>query len=318
MSRRKKKQSVETEPNKTDKVESPVRNDTTNETAEKAKTTKDPTKTTKTAKDNNTTQNGTTKKTGPTTTTGKQKALHQNGKPVVKPTRPKPGVKPTATVPGKKPAIKPTTAPVKPNMTKPKPGPSVVKVNRPAEQVKWKEPRPTQDEFVFSGTQLRVEKDSCLAKNSIQDGNSAFGMLEVRKDMKVEWTIKIAQGAQVAVGVMQTDDSLKKNDTKYRKLLNNIFCTDRLGYGYFGKDGGVMKGGKYRKYGASFKAGDIVTVVLDMAINQLEFKKDNKSQGVAFSNIPTGCYRLAVMLPKKMHKVVIQSVQLWDVDKSNV
>ncbi|ETO09543.1 hypothetical protein RFI_27833 [Reticulomyxa filosa] len=172
-----------------------------------------------------------------------------------------------------------------------------------------------QHQFAFSGTQLRIDSTSCLAKNNIQDGNSAFGSLEVTKDMKVEWTLKVMQGAQVVIGVMQTDESLKKNNTKYRKLLNNIFCTDRSGYGYFGKDGGVMKGGKYRKYGAPYKSGDSVTVLLDMVTNQLQFGKDSKPQGIAFSNIPTGCYRLAVMLPKKMHKVIIEKVQVWEIDK---
>ncbi|ETO18460.1 hypothetical protein RFI_18806 [Reticulomyxa filosa] len=168
---------------------------------------------------------------------------------------------------------------------------------------------------MYAGTQLRIEGDSCLSKNSIQDGNSALGSLEVTKDMKVGWTLKIMQGTHAAVGVMRTDDSLKKNDAKYRKLLNTIFCTDRLGYGYFGKDGGVMKGGKYRKYGNGYKAGDTVTVLLDMATSQVEFGKGDKSQGIAFSNIPIGSYRLAVMLPKKMHKVVIEKVQVWQVDK---
>jgi len=185
--------------------------------------------------------------------------------------------------------------------------------NKPT-TIQWKPPRKIDEEFIYSGSQLRVDKGCCLAKSTIQDGNSAFGTLEVTKNMKIEWSLKIVQGTQVAIGVLQTPESFHKNAMKLRKMSNSIFCMDGFGYAYFGKDGGVMKGGKYRKYGAPFKAGDFVSILLDMVSNKLQFSKGAKSQGIAFSNIPTGRYRLAVMLPKRMHQVVIENVQLWEVD----
>ena len=58
------------------------------------------------------------------------------------------------------------------------------------------------------------------------------------------------------------------------------------GYGYFGNNGAVyVNGAAGVAYGASYTAGDVIGVALDMDTGDLEFFKNNVSQGVAFTGL---------------------------------
>ena len=57
------------------------------------------------------------------------------------------------------------------------------------------------------------------------------------------------------------------------------------GYAYFGNSGKVFTAGAGVTYGASYTAGDIIGVALDMDTGDIEFFKNNVSQGVAFTGL---------------------------------
>jgi len=63
-----------------------------------------------------------------------------------------------------------------------------------------------------------------------------------------------------------------------------------IDYGYYSDSGQKRQGGTSSSYGASFTAGDIIGVAFDADNGSLTFYKNNTSQGVAFSSIPTGNY----------------------------
>ena len=127
----------------------------------------------------------------------------------------------------------------------------------------------------------------------------------------IEITIK--QGDNISVGVCNISGAIKTS--KNKKLLTSFFSNDINGYGYMGKDGGIQRSGRYKKYGNPFKAGDKISIRLDMNSKTLAFTLNGDDQGIAFKNLPSGDYRLAITLTKKWQKITLSKTTVWDKKK---
>ncbi|NDC49301.1 MAG: hypothetical protein EBZ61_09545 [Micrococcales bacterium] len=68
------------------------------------------------------------------------------------------------------------------------------------------------------------------------------------------------------------------------------------GYGYNAIDGKKYNNGTAGTYGASYTSGDIIGVAFDADAGTLTFYKNNTSQGIAYSSIPSGTYFPAVSI----------------------
>ena len=174
----------------------------------------------------------------------------------------------------------------------------------------WVQREKSKDKWEDCGAKLNIEKSSVSTKTSIKDGNSAFGKLIIKNKMKAKWDISIKQGDNIGVGICNVTGGLKTN--KNKKLLTKSFTTDMMGYGYMGNNGATQKGGKVKKYGEKFKAGDKVSIILDMNAKSLSFLLNGEDQGIAFKNIPSGDYRLAASLCEKMQKITLSKTTIWD------
>ena len=177
-------------------------------------------------------------------------------------------------------------------------------------EANWVQREKTKDKWEDCGPKLEIEKSSVSTKSSIKDGNSAFGKIVIKNKMKVRWDITIKQGDNIGVGICNTSGGLKTN--KNKKLLTQSFTNDMMGYGYMGNDGGTQRSGRYKKYGEKFKAGDKVSIILDMNAKSLSFVLNGDDQGVAFKNLPSGDYRLAASFFEKMQKITLNKTTIWD------
>jgi len=157
---------------------------------------------------------------------------------------------------------------------------------------------------------MTIDKKTLLANNSLKNGNTAIGTLTFQKNVKIKWEILINQGDGISIGIIALVGDI--NSAKNRKILNSFFGNNVSGYAYIGKDGGIMRSGRYKKYGEKFKKGDIIGVRLNCKKNTLSFTINGNDQGIAYKNLPTAQYRLAVSLPSKWHKCTLKSISVWD------
>jgi len=92
--------------------------------------------------------------------------------------------------------------------------------------------------------------------------------------------------------------SRRENHSQIGENRSLFLFNKRLAWGY------GQTGHKYHsesepgtKYGAAFKAGDVVEVQLDLDKKTLSFLLNGQSQGVAYDTLPSGNYCLAVSMP---------------------
>eukprot|EP01083_Nonionella_stella_P089362 249347_1 len=180
---------------------------------------------------------------------------------------------------------------------------------------KWnKRENQSKDKWDGAGGKLVIEKSSVSTKTNIKDGNSCFGKLKVKgNNMKCKWDVTIKQGDNIGVGVCNISGTLKT--AKNKKLLTQSFTNDICGYGYMGNDGGIQRSGRYKKYGQKFKAGDKVSIILDMKQKTLAFELNGDNQGTAFKNLPAGEYRVAATFFEKSQKITLNKTTVWDIVK---
>jgi len=180
-------------------------------------------------------------------------------------------------------------------------------------EVNWsKRDDVSKDKWDQSGPKLQIEKSAVSTKANIKDGNSCFGKLVVKNKMKAKWEVTVKQGDNVGIGVCNISGGLS---AKNKKLLTQSFTSDINGYGYMSGDGGCQRSGRHKKYGKPFKAGDKVGVILDTQEKSLSFELNGEDLGVAFKNLPSGEYRVAVSMFEKLQKVILNKVTVWDVAK---
>merc|ERR1712228_648414 len=189
------------------------------------------------------------------------------------------------------------------------------KKSKKSDSTNWtKRESAKKDKWDECGAKLNIEKSSVSTKTNIKDGNSSFGKLSVKGNkMKIEWVVTIKHGDNIAIGICNVIGGLKTN--KNKRLLTQSFTNDIGGYGYMGNDGGIQRSGRYKKYGKKFKAGDKVSIILDMKMKSLSFILNGEDQGVAFKNLPSGEYRLAATFCEKGQKITLNKTNIWDVAK---
>ena len=176
--------------------------------------------------------------------------------------------------------------------------------------INWLKRAKVSDKWNTCGSKMTIDKKTLLANNSLKNGNTAIGTLTFQKNVKIKWEILINQGDGISIGIIALVGDI--NSAKNRKILNSFFGNNVSGYAYIGKDGGIMRSGRYKKYGEKFKKGDIIGVRLNCKKNTLSFTINGNDQGIAYKNLPTAQYRLAVSLPSKWHKCTLKSISVWD------
>ena len=93
-------------------------------------------------------------------------------------------------------------------------------------------------------------------------------------------TLVNAQGTDTRIGIGSTYLNSSNSPPVFREYLDNT----NDGHG---KNGAPDAGGFDTDYGASFTAGDIIGVALDIDNGTIAFYKNNSSQGTAFTDIKT-------------------------------
>ena len=115
----------------------------------------------------------------------------------------------------------------------------------------------------------------------------------------VRWKLRVNHGGEGVFVIGITSQS-----GQWAHTLNSGFYGGNSkghNYGYNGYSGNKVTHGNFKKYGAKYRAKDIIGVVLDLQAGTLSFSKNGISQGVAF-NVERGPdidYKLAVALQDK-------------------
>jgi hypothetical protein len=97
-----------------------------------------------------------------------------------------------------------------------------------------------------------------------------------------EVTAGTASSFQITVGI-----------AKSTATLNNYLGQDANGWSYYGANGNKINAATQLGYGATFAAGDVIGVKLDLDAGTIEFLKNNVSQGTAYSSL-SGTFFAAV------------------------
>eukprot|EP01084_Bolivina_argentea_P288927 496012_1 len=127
---------------------------------------------------------------------------------------------------------------------------------------------------------------------------AAFGSFECSEEGRIyHWKIQILEGNDVNLGVIFSDQC-KKNRKQMWWLAEE-------GYSYWGQDGQIYHSDKYKKYGDTYGAGDIIDVWLNLKKYNISFAKNDEKYGKAFKVKKEQKYRFGVGLSGHPHKLQI-------------
>ena len=115
-----------------------------------------------------------------------------------------------------------------------------------------------------------------------------FGSVECGEEGKLyHWRVKVVSGSNdVNVGVIFSETA-KKNKKQ-------MWWLDEPGYAYWGDDGQVYHSDRFKKYGATYGAGDEIDVWLNLKKWNVSFAKNGEKYGKAFKVNKEKTYRLGV------------------------
>eukprot|EP01084_Bolivina_argentea_P096356 173254_1 len=143
---------------------------------------------------------------------------------------------------------------------------------------------------------LVIEENTILKTTESKSVMCAFGAVECKEDGKIyHWKIKIVEGNDVNLGVIFSDQC-KKNKKQ-------MWWLDTVGWSYWGDDGQIYHSDKYKKYGATYGAGDIIDVWLNLKKYNISFAKNDEKYGKAFKVKKESSYRFAVGLAGHPHTI---------------
>ena len=138
------------------------------------------------------------------------------------------------------------------------------------------------------------------ADSTLSDGNLkiAYGTSATRssttstvgmKSGKWYWEIEIT-----ASSVVNTNAVIGISSSSSASALPNYPGFNALGWGYDGSAGDKYHNGSGASYGAVYGVGDVIGVAFDADTGDLEFYKNNASQGVAYTGLTDGPYFPAI------------------------
>eukprot|EP01083_Nonionella_stella_P288803 982725_1 len=174
------------------------------------------------------------------------------------------------------------------------------------DQIKWVKRKKVNDEWNLVGPRL-LKQGSCIScKMDTKSGNSAIGKLKITDNMRVKWECTVQKGKNIKIGILKCDEESDK------VMLTKSIFVSRNGFGYLGQNGNIQHSNAITaKYGQPFKSGDKVMVRLDMMSKTLSFKVNDMDQGIAFEDLSSAHYKLAVSMNTKNEKIELNKVTIW-------
>ena len=138
------------------------------------------------------------------------------------------------------------------------------------------------------------------ADSTLSDGNLkiAYGTSATRNSTtsttgmqsgKWYWEIEITASSTV-----NTNAIIGISSSSSASALPNYPGFNALGWGYYGGDGDKYHNSSAASYGAAYGVGDVIGVSFDVDTGDLEFYKNNVSQGVAYTGLTDGPYFPAI------------------------
>jgi hypothetical protein len=138
------------------------------------------------------------------------------------------------------------------------------------------------------------------ADSTLSDGNLkiAYGTSVTRncttsttgmQSGKWYWEIEITASSTV-----NTNAIIGISSSSSASALPNYPGFNALGWGYYGGDGDKYHNSSAASYGAAYGVGDVIGVSFDVDTGDLEFYKNNVSQGVAYTGLTDGPYFPAI------------------------
>jgi len=132
------------------------------------------------------------------------------------------------------------------------------------------------------------ENGAVLRASDTKSVMCGFGSVECGEEgRQYHWKVKVLEGSNdVNVGVIWSETA-KKNKKQ-------MWWLDEMGYAYWGDDGQVYHGAKYKEYGATYGEGDVIDVWLNLKKWNVAFAKNGEKYGKAFKVEKKKSYRLGV------------------------
>lgn len=127
---------------------------------------------------------------------------------------------------------------------------------------------------------LDKSSNTTLSKANLTAVCSSSGLVKASIAMesgKHEWQVYVDSFGSAVIGIASSLTN-----------VTNYIGQDSTSFGYVGN--GNKINGSSSAYGASYTTGDTITCIFDADARTLEFKKNNVSQGVAFTGIPAGTF----------------------------
>ena len=175
------------------------------------------------------------------------------------------------------------------------------------------------ERFSICGSTMKINCDGDIVRATKALRNTAYGTVFI--DMNIPliclWRIKILKYQyekysqyHIFIGISSTN----------REYLNYGYQQSRYNHGSYNTMGCIQKKGmaKPRTFGQSFKENDIISMELNTMNKTLKFYKNDKSQGIAFTNIPTKYkYYLAVSFcgycqNRRQHAKILKALHIND------
>jgi len=131
---------------------------------------------------------------------------------------------------------------------------------------------------------LDKSSNTTLSKANLTAVCSSSGLVKASIPMesgKHEWQVYVDSFGSAVIGIASSLTN-----------VTNYIGQDSTSFGYVGN--GNKINGSSSAYGASYTTGDTITCIFDADARTLEFKKNNVSQGVAFTGIPAGTFFAAL------------------------
>lgn len=151
---------------------------------------------------------------------------------------------------------------------------------------------------VYSDIDINNTVTSTFGNPTGHDWNTVYGTTSIDSTGGniYEWDILVGQLDNDAANFIENIIGVSIVTTNENSFLTNGVS---IGWGYNQQNGEKIDAVVGSAYGASYAPGDLITVVLNLDLFNISFRKNGVSQGIAFSGLPNGAginYKLAISL----------------------